>query len=298
MKTMVGSPYFVAPEVLFNNYNEKCDCWSVGVLMYYLLSSIMPFNGETLEQLYSNIFMGLFRLLGHRWARISTKAKDLISKLLVVDPNKRYSSAEALAHPWFTDELDIPGPNEEIVKTLQSYKSETMLKGQFRNVMINFLNKKELKDVIETFKFFDKGNDGYITIEEFQSALKVMGQDLTKEEIRVIMKEINLDNQSDHINYSNFVAATMKKESYLDQERLKTVFKHFDTHDRNRITAKDLCEGMARIGRKLEQEEADNMIKEVKKQGELSFDDFVALMSNERGKIRKNSLQNIDQAQE
>jgi len=97
---MVGTPYYIAPEVLNKSYDEKCDMWSVGVITFILLSGTPPFGGRNEKQIMSNVQLGKFNFNNQAWSNVSENAKDFISKLLVMDPAKRMSAKDALKHVW------------------------------------------------------------------------------------------------------------------------------------------------------------------------------------------------------
>lgn len=95
-----GTPYYIAPEVLKKKYNEKCDIWSTGVILYILLCGYPPFNGQNDKQIIENVLRGKFTLEEPEWDEISPEAKDFVSRLLKYDPNERISAEDALQHPW------------------------------------------------------------------------------------------------------------------------------------------------------------------------------------------------------
>ena len=88
-----GSPYYVAPEVLQGNYNEKVDIWSIGVIMYTLLSGIPPFNGETEVEIVNNVKTGIYNLGIPELSSVSTDAKNLMANMLKFDQNERFSAS-------------------------------------------------------------------------------------------------------------------------------------------------------------------------------------------------------------
>lgn len=92
MSVVVGTPYYVAPEILKGKYGMKCDMWSLGVLLYVMLSGDFPFKGETSTEIYESINSKKYSLEGKEWKRVSSAAKDLLGKLLVWDPSKRISA--------------------------------------------------------------------------------------------------------------------------------------------------------------------------------------------------------------
>lgn len=105
MSTTCGTPGYVAPEVLKNEgYDKAVDLWSVGVILYILLCGFPPFYEESTPLLFEQIMKGHFEFPDPYWTNISASAKDLVSKLIVVDPKKRLTAEEAMKHPWITGE--------------------------------------------------------------------------------------------------------------------------------------------------------------------------------------------------
>ncbi|XP_036382584.1 serine/threonine-protein kinase Chk2 isoform X2 [Megalops cyprinoides] len=109
MRTLCGTPTYLAPEVFTDavtvGYSRAVDCWSLGVLLFVCLGGYPPFHTEGTDMtVMEQITQGYYRFIPSKWDRISDKAKDLVKKLLVVDPKKRLTIEEALQHPWLQDE--------------------------------------------------------------------------------------------------------------------------------------------------------------------------------------------------
>jgi len=99
----VGSPYYIAPEVLQKHYGPEADVWTAGVILYVLLSGVPPFWADTYEGVLHNVRDGHFDFESDQWHRISDSAKDLIRKMLCPCPSERLKAHEVLKHPWICD---------------------------------------------------------------------------------------------------------------------------------------------------------------------------------------------------
>eukprot|EP00351_Strombidinopsis_sp_SopsisLIS2011_P000367 CAMPEP_0116879368 /NCGR_PEP_ID=MMETSP0463-20121206/11173_1 /TAXON_ID=181622 /ORGANISM="Strombidinopsis sp, Strain SopsisLIS2011" /LENGTH=106 /DNA_ID=CAMNT_0004528629 /DNA_START=655 /DNA_END=975 /DNA_ORIENTATION=+ len=100
MKGVFGTSYYVAPEVIHGEYNEKCDVWSIGVILYMLMCGEPPFDGRTDVEVLDKVKKGDYQMDGEAWEDVSEEVKDLITKMLAPE-DKRLSAHEAIKHPWF-----------------------------------------------------------------------------------------------------------------------------------------------------------------------------------------------------
>ncbi|XP_024927745.3 calcium-dependent protein kinase 26 [Ziziphus jujuba] len=97
---LVGSPFYIAPEVLSGGYNEAADVWSAGVILYILLSGMPPFWGKTKSRIFEAVRVADLRFPSDPWDHISESAKDLIRKMLCTDPSRRLTAQQVLDHSW------------------------------------------------------------------------------------------------------------------------------------------------------------------------------------------------------
>lgn len=115
----MGTPYYIAPEVLNKNYGPKCDIWSIGVILYIILSGIPPFNGASDQEIMKKVKLGKFNFNDPAWKPISDSCKAFISRLLTLDQNARPSAEEALKDPFLQKAMDasIKAVNTEVAQT-------------------------------------------------------------------------------------------------------------------------------------------------------------------------------------
>lgn len=142
MSKIVGTPYYIAPEVLRKNYNKSCDLWSVGVLTYILLGGYPPFNGANNTDIVKSILGGKYSFPSEEWKDVSQEAQDFISRLLQTDTSKRMTVEDALNHPW------IVRYNNTDVLMRSDISEEAMAKGlsvQRRSVMFSGRRRRNLR---------------------------------------------------------------------------------------------------------------------------------------------------------
>lgn len=248
LNSKFGSVYYVAPEVLKSRYNEKCDVWSLGVILFLLLSGKPPFSGATDKQILRNVFKGEFSMDGQEWELISNEAKDLISKMLTLDIEKRISAADALEHPWFhinTKEkklrLDLPIGRRSL-RNLKDFRAKNKLQDAILFFLVNQLtSKEEEQELLDQFLTIDSDGDGMLSKSDLLKAYAKSGKDPRQAEAIVDNILDNADKTgSGMINYSEFVTASISKRKFFSEERLTTAFKMFDSEDKGFIGVKEL----------------------------------------------------------
>lgn len=108
----VGSPFYIAPEVLAGGYNQAADVWSAGVILYILLSGMPPFWGKTKSRIFDAVRVADLRFPSNPWDRITESAKELVRGMLCTDPSQRFTAQQVLDHFWMKDDARCPEPGQ------------------------------------------------------------------------------------------------------------------------------------------------------------------------------------------
>jgi len=278
-REIVGSAYYVAPEVLKRYYSHECDVWSAGVILYILLCGVPPFWDETETGIFKLVQKGVYDITSPPWDKISASAKDLIKKLLVVNPRQRLTAQQALLHPWLKEGGDAPDTiiDDTVLSRLKNFTGMNRLKKMALNVIAKSMSAHEIEGLKELFKGFDKDCSGTITLQELKEGLKKMGNPLTESDLDAMMQEIDIDGDG-LISYDEFIAATMHQNSRYTEENLRKAFQDFDADDSGFITPDELHEALTKHGMPVK--DIDQILAEVDTDGDgrIDYDEFVVMM--------------------
>jgi len=142
MNRINGTPYYIAPEVLNESYDEKCDIWSCGVILYILLCGYPPFNGETDSDIMAAVRKGQYDFPVEEWSGISKEAKDLVSNMLKFDPKKRLSAKACLSHTWIKkyEQLSDSKITEKALSKMKKFKVIKILILYYYNFKFKFFS--------------------------------------------------------------------------------------------------------------------------------------------------------------
>ncbi|CAG9335416.1 unnamed protein product [Blepharisma stoltei] len=271
----LGTAYYISPEVLSGTYNEKCDLWSCGVILYILLCGRPPFDGKTDEEIIENVKRGKFTFKGEIWRTVSKAAKDMISALLC-PASTRLSAAQALEHIWMTRNVSVASPHPDLMQSaltnLQRFEASNKLKDAIRAfITTQCLSLKDTKSLRDIFIAMDTNHDGKLSRDELmEQFVKIMGAEAADEEVTRIMAEVDTDN-SGFIDYFEFLKATMDQKVLVSSENMKHAFDAFDEDGNQSISAQELkrmLEGKATSENKV----WSTIIDEVDKNGDGGID--------------------------
>ena len=268
----IGTLVYCSPEVLKNKYDQKCDIWSCGVIMYLLLCGKFPFSGKSEEEITKKILFGKLNFNSKQFQNVSESAKDLIIKCLNKDKNKRITVKQALHHEFFAGEIDINNIFEDEVITknvLNSLRINSRQTSKFYQIVLtylsyNFADKEHLQKLRNIFYKIDLNMDGKLSREELYTAYKEAKIDISKEELNKIIKFMDFDGNG-YIEYEEFIRVTLPKEQLFTDINLKNAFEMFDKDKNGTISVDEIIEVIG-----IDKEFDKNAIEELKK--EVSYD--------------------------
>lgn len=290
---VVGSPYYVAPEVLRKHYGPEADVWSAGVILYILLSGVPPFWAETEIGIFRQILEGKIDFESEPWPNISESAKDLIRKMLDQNPKKRLTAHEVLCHPWIVDDKVAPDKplDSAVLSRLKHFSAMNKLKKMALRVIAERLSEEEIGGLKELFKMIDTDNSGTITFDELKDGLKRVGSQLMESEIKDLMDAADIDN-SGTIDYGEFLAATLHLNKLEREENLLSAFSFFDKDGSGYITIDELQHACKEFG--ISELHLDDMIKEIDQDddGQIDYGEFAAMMRKGNGGIGRRTMRN------
>ncbi|XP_065044946.1 calcium-dependent protein kinase 2-like isoform X1 [Musa acuminata AAA Group] len=310
-KDIVGSAYYIAPEVLKQRYGKEIDIWSAGVILYILLSGVPPFwagkyQDETLSilrSLVSSWLMSWFLLLhaappetergifdailkgeidfeSAPWPSISSSAKDLVMKMLKQDPKKRITAAQVLQHPWMVEggEASDNPIDSAVLSRMKQFRAMNKMKKMALKVIAENLSEEEIKGLKQMFTNMDTDKSGTITYDELKTGLARLGSKLSEAEIKQLMDAADVDGNGS-IDYIEFITATMHRHKLEREEHLYRAFQYFDKDRSGFITREELESAMKQHG----VGDADT-IKEIISEvdadhdGRINYEEFCSMM--------------------
>ncbi|BAT96505.1 Calcium-dependent protein [Vigna angularis] len=278
---VVGSPYYVAPEVLRKNYGPECDVWSAGVIIYILLSGVPPFWDETEQGIFEQVLKGELDFVSEPWPSISESAKDLVRRMLVRDPKKRLTAHEVLCHPWVQVGGVAPDKplDSAVLSRLKQFSAMNKLKKIAIRVIAESLSEEEIAGLKEMFRMIDTDNSGQITLEELKNGLERVGSVLKDSEIAWLMQAADVDN-SGTIDYGEFIAAMVHLNKIQKEDHLYAAFTYFDKDGSGYITPDELQQACEQFG--LQDYHLDEIIREIDQDndGRIDYSEFVAMMQD------------------
>jgi len=279
MQLSCGTLAYVAPEVLDRSYSNKCDIWSLGVVIFILLVGYMPFSGSESHQM-EMIRTGKCTFRKESWQRVSKEASEFVGKLLIVDVAKRLSADEALKETWIAKREQMETPDKldmETINSLASFAQASVFRRACMSVMAWSLTADDRAQVRNAFLELDTSNTGVVTLGEFK---KVMQDRFHVEDAAVMQAFQALDvTHTEEIHYSDFLAAMVASRIQVHDDVLAQTFRRFDTDNSGSITVSNLKEV---LGESFDGVEIEKLMAEadITHDGKISYQEFIQYMKS------------------
>lgn len=181
LNDIVGSAYYVAPEVLHRSYSLEADIWSIGVISYILLCGSRPFWARTESGIFRAVLRSDPNFEDLPWPSVSPEAKDFVKRLLNKDYRKRMTAVQALTHPWLRDDSRSIPLDILIYKLVKLYVHATPFKRAALKALSKALTEDELVYLRAQFRLLEPNGDGSISLENFKMALVRHATDAMRE---------------------------------------------------------------------------------------------------------------------
>ena len=285
---IIGTSIYCSPEVVDNLYDERCDEWSCGVLMYILLCGEPPFYGDTEEEIFDKVKKCEYSFSNPAFKKVSKNCKDLIRRLL--EPKKQYriKAKEALRHPFFTENFD---PNSAMTENtdlnyLKQFINPIGYISKFHEAIIaflcvNFISVDEENNLRKLFRYMDKEGKNAVGKEDLKLSLEEIDIKISDEELDKIFDTVD-ENGTGLIEYNEFIRNACDIKALLSESNLKNVF-HAICGDKNLMSGEDIKRFIfhdAKINEQALNEYFDSF--GMKYENSISFDEFYRMIKKNK----------------
>ena len=239
----VGTLYYMAPEVILGDYNEKCDVWSCGVILYIMLSGNPPFYDNDKEKLKKKICNIEYNFNFPIFSKISEDAKDLLRQIFVNYEN-RPTISDILNSTWVKG--NAPNASSENLNIdwghIQKYSKLNLVQKSVIYFRAFHMSSDEAQEYIDMFKLIDENSDGVLTLEEIKNGIQHCKLNIKIDEntITQLFNDMDID-KNGFINYTEFVSALMDYEKNIKKEHLIECFRKYDADNSGKIDFNEFC---------------------------------------------------------
>uniref|UniRef100_A0A5B7A0P7 non-specific serine/threonine protein kinase n=1 Tax=Davidia involucrata TaxID=16924 RepID=A0A5B7A0P7_DAVIN len=245
LNDIVGSAYYVAPEVLHRSYSLEADIWSIGVITYILLCGSRPFWARTESGIFRAVLRADPNFDDLPWPSVSLEAKDFVKRLSNKDYRKRMTAAQALTHPWLRSENHLIPLDIFIFKLVKSYLHATPFKRAALKALSKALTDDELVYLRAQFMLLEPTKDGHVSLDNFKMALAGNATDAMKESRVPDILNAMAPLSYRKMDFEEFCAAaisTYQLEALEGWEQIaSTAFAHFEQEGNRLISVEELA---------------------------------------------------------
>lgn len=286
-----GTPYSVAPELVTSpvQYDQKCDAWSAGVVIFIMLSGKYPFKAKTKNDLLKVIRKEPVSFAHPHWKKISKEGKMMLAELLKKNPAQRLAVTDALMHPWIAHRSMTLTQNilTDVVDSFHHFQDLNMFEKAAVTALAWRANDEDTAHLRDIFRTLDSDGNGHITVQELRSVIEQAGI-----QIPVDLEQLAVQADTDGggtIEYTEFLAATLDKQKLIREEVIWEAFRCFDADGSGTITKQELLKILTgESGDKIRQahgnKAVDNFVDEYDLSGDavIDFEEFMDMLQGVR----------------
>ena len=238
-KKTAGTPMYMSPEMVDGNGTYVSDIWSVGVVVYQMVTGKLPFDGGENDEnqiLYEHIKNDEYNKDTLNNVECSDDVKDFIDKALQKDIKKRMTVQEALNHPWIkkfnVNSLDPSLLNENTIQLLLNFSKKPALQKEIYYFLAKISNENDIAIYKNIFNFFDMNNKGGLSKNDLKEGLEKNKIDIDEDTLDIIFDGLDFHNNG-KIYYSEFLAAMVSSKDFNKEEKIISVFNLLKENEQN-----------------------------------------------------------------
>jgi len=293
LKQRVGTLAFMSPEVIAKRYNQRCDLWSCGVIMYTLLCGYLPFAAKDDKALREKVATAKVSFEANDWVDVSEGAMSLISSLLERNQDKRATAQQALRNSWVQQAAagtEVP-VEAALIESLRGFRSLSKFKRAALHIIASLLSEEQISPLRAAFLALDVNCDGCISIDELE--LRMQGQSPAHLDVAAAARQRKRrqvsagsdgeDNVAVAYTYTEFLAATFDRKICCRKDICWAAFNVFDANGNGSISQKELQTG--RVLGHLTPAEIERLMRDFDTDGdgEINFKEFMRMMRDGEG---------------
>ena len=267
---------FVPPELLQGAYDEKSDVWSMGVMLYMMITGVSPIKGETMAEMFKMISRKKVSYHDQIWKTVSDEVKDLLKHMLC-DITTRYTAQQVLDHDWVKNSA-ANGTAEAIqnfdIDSFKKLSSNYLLKKNMVSILSTKLKEEELVAIKSLFDSV-KGEDGMVAIDKLKESF--MKIELSAVSAEALFQYMDQDGNG-KIDFNEFITAAVEQFSYFREEELLETFRVIDLDGSGKLSKQEIKQVMKKDN--VSDETVEKLVKEfdLNSDGEIDYNEFLQMM--------------------
>ncbi|KAK7257868.1 hypothetical protein RIF29_32159 [Crotalaria pallida] len=278
---IVGSPYYMAPEVLRRNYGQEIDVWSTGVILYILLCGVPPFWAETEEGIAQAIIKGNVDFTRDPWPKVSEEAKDIVTRMLDPNPYTRITVPEVLEHTWIQnkDHARNVSLGDQVRMRIKQFALMNRFKKKVLRVVADSLPDEQVVSIRKMFDMMDKDKNGNLTFDELKDGFASLGHTVPDTDVQMLMDAADIDGNGT-LNCEEFITMSVHMRRIESDEYLTEAFNYFDKNQSGYVEFEELKDALSDHSGPNNDQVIRDILNDVDldKDGRISFEEFKAMM--------------------